>query len=493
MLFSSVIFIWHFLPAVLVSYLAVGLIFNNNPAKKRNAQNIVLLISSLVFYGFGGFAYLLLMGAVLFVNYFGAFSLVGKGSKGRFIMLIFANLFILFCFKYLNLFVLVSENISYGIEHKEWRYAIRNIVTLTRTGTLSWVDIVLPLGISFYIFQSISYISDVYRGKAKLQESFLKFALYISFFPQLVAGPIVQYSEIEDQLDNRESSVGLFASGVESFVYGLAKKVLIANTVAKVADEIWALKIDGLGASITWLALICYTMQIYFDFSGYSDMAIGLGRMFGFRFKRNFDYPYISTSIQDFWRRWHISLSSWFRDYVYIPLGGSRCSQIKHIRNLLVVFLLTGIWHGANFTFVVWGLMYAILLVIEKLFLGKILKANPVKIINRIYSMAFVMLGWVFFRSDNILQAFRFVKELFSRGTGDYNILSFLSTKVILALLFGFIFMTPVYPLVRKKISNLRIKWLFRGIETLVQIILFMISMVMIVSSTYNPFIYFQF
>lgn len=493
MLFSSVIFIWHFLPAVLVSYLAVGLIFNNNPAKKRNAQNIVLLISSLVFYGFGGFAYLLLMGAVLFVNYFGAFSLVGKGSKGRFIMLIFANLFILFCFKYLNLFVLVSENISYGIEHKEWRYAIRNIVTLTRTGTLSWVDIVLPLGISFYIFQSISYISDVYRGKAKLQESFLKFALYISFFPQLVAGPIVQYSEIEDQLDNRESSVGLFASGVESFVYGLAKKVLIANTVAKVADEIWALKINGLGASITWLALICYTMQIYFDFSGYSDMAIGLGRMFGFRFKRNFDYPYISTSIQDFWRRWHISLSSWFRDYVYIPLGGSRCSQIKHIRNLLVVFLLTGIWHGANFTFVVWGLIYAILLVIEKLFLGKILKANPVKIINRIYTMAFVMLGWVFFRSDNILQALRFVKELFSKGTGDYNILSFLSTKAILALLFGFIFMTPIYPLVRKKISNLRIKWLFRGIETLVQIILFMISMVMIVSSTYNPFIYFQF
>lgn len=493
MLFSSVIFIWHFLPMVLLCYLAVGLIFNNNPARKRKAQNIVLLISSLVFYGFGGFAYLILMGAVLFVNYFGAFSLVGKGSKGRLVMLIFANLFILFCFKYLNLFVLIFENISYAIDKNEWLYSIRNIVTLTRTGKLSWVDIALPLGISFYIFQSVSYICDVYRGKAKLQESFLKFALYISFFPQLVAGPIVQYSEIEDQLENREGSLGLFSSGVETFIYGLAKKVLIANTVAKVADDIWALKISGLGASITWLALICYTMQIYFDFSGYSDMAIGLGRMFGFKFRRNFDYPYISTSIQDFWRRWHISLSSWFRDYVYIPLGGSRCSHIKHIRNLFIVFLLTGIWHGANFTFLIWGLMYAILLVIEKLFLGKVLKANPIKIINRIYTMAFVMLGWVFFRSDNILQALRFIKELFRKGTGDYNILSFLSTKVILALILGFIFMTPIYPSIRKKVSTLRTKWLFRGIETIIQIALFVISMIMIVSSTYNPFIYFQF
>lgn len=493
MLFSSVIFIWYFLPIVLICYLAVGLIFNNNSAKKRKAQNIVLLVSSLVFYGFGGFAYLLLMGAVLFVNYFGAFSLVGKGSKGRFVMLVFANLFILFCFKYLNLFVLITENISYGINHKEWLYAIRNIVTLTRTGTLSWVDIALPLGISFYIFQSVSYISDVYRGKANIQESFLKFALYISFFPQLVAGPIVQYSEIEGQLENREGSIALFSSGVETFIYGLAKKVLIANTVAKVADDIWALEITGLGASITWLALICYTMQIYFDFSGYSDMAIGLGRMFGFKFKRNFDYPYISTSIQDFWRRWHISLSSWFRDYVYIPLGGSRCGAIKHIRNLFIVFLLTGIWHGANFTFVVWGLMYAILLVVEKLFLGKVLKVNPLKFINRIYTMAFVMLGWVFFRSDNILQALKFVRELFRKSSGEYNILSFLSTKVIVALILGFVFMTPAYPAIRKKINKLHFKGLFAGFETVIQIILFVISMIMIVSSTYNPFIYFQF
>ena len=494
MIFSSVLFNWIFLPVTLGMYYLVAVQPWRKEETAQRAKNLVLLIASLVFYGLGGYRYLLILSAVLVINYAAGILIARLKGKAPGIVMLFsvvADIGILFVFKYLNIFVLIYENITSGMSAGAiWN----NIMTLTRTGEIPFTDIILPIGISFYIFQSISYVADVKRGDVKVQKNFIDYALYVSFFPQLIAGPIVKYSDIEGQIRFRHETTEQLSEGITRFIYGLSKKVLIANVVGGIADNIWKHKIGGLGAGVTWLAAISYALQIYYDFSGYSDMAIGLGRMFGFNIKENFNYPYTSGSVREFWRRWHISLGTWFKDYVYIPLGGSRKGLGRTLINILIVFTLTGIWHGANFTFLLWGLFYAALLITEKLFLGKLLDKNPVKFINHLYVMLSVTMAWVLFRADNVLRAGKFFAEMFRTGNGEYSVLSFLSMHGILALLAGVIFCFPICPYIRKRIEgNKKVKAVVTPIHTAVLILLFAYSMLVIVSGSYNPFIYYRF
>ena len=482
MVFSSVLFLEYFLPPVLILYFLVLLLPMSGVARRR-AGNFVLLTSSVIFYACGGIIYVALLAGVLLLNYLSGL-LISRSERLRKLILVITVLLdfgILFVFKYLNLTVIILENLTAGSPVKE---ALTGILTLNGTGRMSIPYIVLPIGISFYIFQAVSYVADVYREDAKCQKNFLDFSLYISFFPQLIAGPIVQYSDIEAQLMDRRESAELFSSGITRFIYGLAKKVLIANTLAQVIDSILALEIKGLGASVTWLGAVCYTLQIYYDFSGYSDMAIGLGRMFGFSFKENFNYPYSSRSIREFWERWHLSLSEWFKQYVYFPLGGSRVSKGKAIRNIFIIFLLTGIWHGANFTYFAWGLLNGVLVIVERLFLGKFLKKAHV--FNRIYTLFFVFISMMVFRSDNILLAFDYIREMFSKGAGEYTVLSFLSMKRLAALLVGAVFSFPIYTKVSEKTKSSVAAIIFRTI-------LFIVSLLAVFNGSYNPFLYFQF
>lgn len=500
MVFSSVIFVWVFLPIVLIAYYAVAALFRKASDRGQRAKNMVLLISSLAFYGMGGYKYLLLLFGVLLVNYFGGLAVNRETVKRKRLtalaVTVVMNLMALFFFKYLNLFVRIYDNVKYAASgNGTLSDCLRNMLQLKSTGQLTFVDIVLPIGISFYIFQSISYVVDVYRKDAGVQRNFFDFSLYVSFFPQLIAGPIVKYSDVDAAIRGRKETLALFGEGVSRFIYGMAKKVLIANTVAVIADEIWKINPDSLGASVTWLAAVCYTLQIYFDFSGYSDMAIGLGKMFGFEFRENFNYPYISGSVQEFWRRWHISLSTWFREYVYIPLGGSRCSRAKLLRNIFIVFLLTGVWHGANFTFLCWGLLYAVLLMAERMFLGKILSRKWIKPLAHIYTLLVVIIGWVLFRSEDIIYAGKFISKMFMRGNGEYTVFSFINVRSMIAIIAGIVLSLPVYRSIRAKSEKLsdRAKGILGAVESVWLIVLLAYSMIVIVSGSYNPFIYFQF
>lgn len=489
MVFSSLLFLICFLPACLLLYYLVKLIFKDDAKKQLTAENAVLLFFSIVFYGFGGIRYLLLMFSVIIINWVGGFLCAPgrhteKSRKIGLIATVILNLGFLFFFKYFNLFIGMIENLFFS----DAKAALSSVFLSKGNGALGFKEVVLPIGISFYIFQALSYVIDVYRGNAGLQGNILKFALYISFFPQLIAGPIVQYKDVERQISERSESAELFSEGIIRFSYGLGKKVLIANTLGKAVDSIWELDVASIGAGLAWFGAIAYSLQIYYDFSGYSDMAIGLGKMFGFNFRENFNLPYMSESVREFWRRWHISLSSWFREYVYIPLGGSRCSNAKLYRNIFIVFLLTGIWHGANQTFLVWGVIYGILLILDRAFLGKLLSANPVKAINRLLTFLVVTVLWVVFRADDIFLAGSFIKSMFSRKTGDYTVMSFLSAKVILAFVAGVILSGFFF---RKKED--------RGLMKLsvprcaFAIVLLLVSMLFLVNGTYNPFIYFQF
>lgn len=499
MLFSSMLFLWVFLPIVIAGYYLIHFL----PISKENKilfKNSFLLLGSLIFYGSGGFAYLGCLFFVILVDFGAGFLVCGENEKKNRVFLtlaIISNLGLLFVFKYLNLVVRIIENLILFIQTGKFGEAFSNMLAMERTGSFSaYRDIVLPIGISFYIFQAISYVVDVYRKKVPVQKSIFNFALYVSFFPQLIAGPIVQYGDINEQLTERKESVPLFSQGITRFIFGLAKKVIIANTMGEIADKIWDNGVTGIGAYVAWLGAICYTLQIYYDFSGYSDMAIGLGKMFGFEFKENFNYPYISLSVQEFWRRWHISLSSWFRDYVYIPLGGSRVSKGKLYRNIFIVFLLTGVWHGANFTFITWGLGYAVLLILERMFLGDLLKKNPVKPVNWIYTMFITIIGWIIFRSTGITQAFTYIGQLFSKGDGMTPLVSLLSMRSVIILILGCILATPLYPwilsLAKKKEAEKPGKPYLIS-ETVIQYAFLLICIVLLISETYNPFIYFQF
>ena len=488
MLFSSMIFLWVFLPFVIIGNALLTFLPIASGEKKIQYKNYFLLACSLFFYAWGGLSYVLIMLGVILLNFFGGYIVSGRkgrSRKGVMALTIVLNLLILFFFKYFNMLVAMVETVMAFRENILQKSFLVEFFSLEGTGALQLAKIALPIGISFFTFQAMSYVIDVYRDTVPPQTNILDFALYISLFPQLIAGPIVQYSDIADALKCRTESREDFLYGVRRFCYGMGKKVLIANTLGNVADQIWAMETDQLGAALAWLGMISYTFQIYYDFSGYSDMAIGLGRILGFRWKENFDYPYTSLSIQEFWRRWHISLSSWFKNYVYIPLGGNRKGQFKTCRNLLFVFLLTGIWHGANFTFVVWGLMYAALLIIERLFLSRLLQKNRLKPLNWIYTMFFVMIGWVFFRSDSIVMAKHYIQQLFSPVPSQYSALSYLSMQVILALTFGVLGMGFLQRAVR------RLEKLYDIFA--VQMAILVVSILCIIAGTYNPFIYFQF
>ena len=388
-------------------------------------------------------------------------------------MTIIINLSILFIFKYL-MFTLTNINNIFG-------------------SNLSVPNITLPIGISFFTFQAISYVIDVYRKNGEVQKNPLNVALYIAFFPQLIAGPIVRYETIAKQIKSRQETFDDFASGVCRFMVGLGKKVLLSNTLAIVADNAFNMNsINELSVSMAWLGAIAYTFQIYYDFSGYSDMAIGLGKMFGFSFLENFNYPYISKSISEFWRRWHISLGSWFRDYVYFPLGGSRVDTKKRLLfNLFVVWFLTGIWHGANWTFIIWGIMYFVLISIEKL-IGFEKKFNKLSFIKHIYTMFFVILGWVIFRSSNITEAFSYMGKMFGvRASGIFDAYFYLNiVENLIFIIVATIFSAPIYKIINKKVKENKF---IAPIYVIGMLILFIVAISYILKGAYNPFIYFNF
>ncbi|SCZ76397.1 MBOAT family O-acyltransferase [Pseudobutyrivibrio xylanivorans] len=454
MVFSSLIFCTIFLPLCLLVYYGVPRVLGGGQTRKIILSNYILLCFSLIFYAFGGVKYLLLIAAVIFMNWCAGF-LVSKGRHGDFVRhlgLIGAVVFdmgLLFFFKYYNP-----------------------------------QEIVLPVGISFFTFQALSYVIDVYNDTVEVQGNPFYFALYISCFPQLVAGPIVHYKDIAGQLTDRVVGSYEFAEGIKRFCFGLGKKVLIANTLAVVVDNVWSGDISKLDATVAWLGAICYSFQIYFDFSGYSDMAIGLGKMFGFDFKENFNHPYRAESVRDFWRRWHISLSSWFRDYVYIPLGGSHCSMARTCLNIFVVFLLTGIWHGANWTFLVWGVVYGILLIFERLWFGKILDKNPVKFLNRMLIFIVVTILWVVFRAPSVADAGTFISRMFVGGIKPINLVNQLSGLSVMAFICACLFGGFVQ-------SHMSVKAV-KG-NAFVCLGLLLLSLLFLVNGTYNPFIYYQF
>ncbi len=470
MVFSSMLFLWLFLPIVLITY------FISN----KKVKNIILLIASLVFYAWGEPKYIILMLISIVVNYI--FGLLidkyRKKSKLFLILDILFNLLLLGYFKYYNFFV---NNINNIFNHQ--LLSIRNIA--------------LPIGISFYTFQILSYIIDLYRNEIKVQKNILNLALYISFFPQLIAGPIVRYKNIEEEINNRTESVENFADGVRRFTYGLGKKVIFSNTLAYVVDTIYSNNVNALNTPVAWLAAIAYTLQIYYDFSGYSDMAIGLGRMFGFHFPENFDYPYISQSITEFWRRWHISLSSWFKEYLYIPLGGNRKGKLRTYINLFIVFFATGLWHGASWNFIVWGgFFYGSILVIEKLFLKKLLDNNKLKVINHIYVMLIVIVGWVLFRADGLKHGLSIIKLLFSFDFKNVYVLlpTFINMKVIIVIILSILLCGPAHVLFNKIDKEEKIKKVYSTyIEVFIIALILFISIAELISSTYNPFIYFRF
>lgn len=490
MLFSSMIFLWVFLPAVLIGNGLIS-VFSADMETMIRRKNIFLLAASFVFYAWGGIYYLLIMIGSIVVNYYGGLFIETRYRRKRekkkcLIIVIAINLALLFVFKYFNMMVIVIENIIDPAGGG-------SILGMQGTGALGFPEIVLPIGISFFTFQAMSYVIDIYRGDAPLQENIFYFALYVSFFPQLIAGPIVRYHEVADQINYRKEKLAMRAYGIKRFCYGLGKKVLLANTFAYAADRIWALGEGNIKGVTAWLGMICYTMQIYYDFSGYSDMAIGLGRMFGFRFAENFNYPYIASSIREFWRRWHISLSTWFKEYVYIPLGGNRLGPHRTILNLFIVFILTGIWHGANFTFLIWGLFHGVLLIIERLFLGRILEENRYKFINHIYTVLAVMIAWVLFRSDNIYQAGSIIRGLFDFGGDSFGFITFLSMKLIICLIAGIALCGPIQRrFARWYKMNRKVKWVMNA-DLVIQVALFVLSVLSLIGDTYNPFIYFQF
>lgn len=395
------------------------------------------------------------------------------------------------------LFIAISCNLLILMYFKYSNFLIDNLNNLFSL-SLTHETVKLPIGISFYTFHSISYLVDIYFKKSKVQKNPIDMALYISLFPQLVAGPIVRYNQISHQLRDRTVNLEKFSGGVLLFIAGLTKKVLIANQLGVIADAIFSKAPADLSISLAWLGIICYSLQIYFDFSGYSDMAIGLGKMFGFDFPKNFNYPYISQSISEFWRRWHISLGLWFRDYVYIPLGGNRVSKWKVYRNLFIVWALTGFWHGASWTFIAWGLYYGCFIAIEKAGFGKILEKiwSPIR---HLYVTLIFLIGWVFFRADNFSFSVQYLKALF--GINGHQLMEKLTVYYLhdnwLIILLGVIFATPILPFINQYVSRIDTNLFFLAAKRLlvsgVSLALFILCIIHLTNSTYNPFIYFRF
>ena len=469
MVFSSLTFLFLFFPLVMVLYYALPW---------RGYRNMLLLVFSLVFYAWGEPLYIVLMLLSSLAAYLGGLLMERFRQRKAartltFVVtaaLITANLLV---FKYLNFF---CDNLSalLGVE-------------------IAVPQLRLPIGISFYTFQILSYVIDLYWGKIGLQRSYLDLTLYVSFFPQLIAGPIVRYQTVEQEIRTRRENWEDVISGLKRFILGLAKKVLLANNIALVGNIVYAGEPEVYGSLFYWLAAVAYALQIYFDFSGYSDMAIGLGRMFGFHFLENFNYPYIATSVTDFWRRWHISLSTWFRDYIYIPLGGSRTTTAKHIRNILVVWALTGFWHGASWNFILWGMYYGGLLLVEKFLLKDLLDKLP-KWICWAYTMALVLIGWVIFNLTDFGQMRQALGMMFSLRDTDFVGVVAADSEILTALLYlpaGLLFMLPLkqwFPKRKKALSKTEVVLADLGYWLLLAV-----CIVYILSSSFNPFIYFRF
>ncbi len=474
MIFTDIPFLFFFLPTVLVVYYLVP----------KNLKNGVLFFSSLFFYAWGEKWYVLIMFVSALVDYSASLIIDKGGRKTGLILSIFFNLFILSLFKYLPFF---AENALHVLS----LFNI-NLYTLSSIPKLS-----LPLGISFYTFQTMSYTIDVYRNEVKANKNFIQFATYVTMFPQLVAGPIVRYVDVQRQILQKNISLANFSEGIKRFIIGLAKKLIIANGFAYIADTVLNIEASKLSTGYIWLGVLSYAFQIYYDFSGYSDMAIGLGKMFGFDFLENFNFPYVAKSIREFWRRWHISLSTWFRDYLYIPLGGNKGSSLKVYRNLLIVFFVTGLWHGASWNFVVWGLFHGFFIVIERLGFGKKLEQLPL-FIQHSYTLLVVLIGWVFFRAENLDQAVNLIQTMFVYYPGDsiinnYLSLLLLNRETVFIVFSGILFSFPLIKLQTRIISLLPNKTIFETIRLGALFLLLFLSLVYMFSSSYNPFIYFRF
>ncbi len=482
MVFSSLLFLFFFLPAVLTLYFLGG----------RALWNPILLLASLFFYAWGETFYVLLMLFSIAANYvFGLLierARTRPGLSARAILAagIAVNLAPLCFFKYGNFLV---DNINI-------------VISALGFSAISLDRIHLPIGISFFTFQAISYIVDVYRAETTSQKNPIDLALYISLFPQLIAGPIVRYHDIAAQIGSRIIEFDDFYQGTKRFIIGLGKKVLVANVMGRLADAVFALPPERLSAQLAWLGIIAYTLQIYFDFSGYSDMAIGLGRMFGFRFRENFNYPYISRSIKEFWRRWHISLSTWFRDYLYIPLGGNKFGPARTYANLLTVFLLCGLWHGASWTFVIWGLYHGFFLVLERTRFGDWLDRTP-GWLRHGYVLLCVMIGWVFFRSETLDYALRYLAAMFSPWRPPYIdvfVFSALNREFYLALIVGTVFSAPAVGYINRIVhgyfgskGTAAAIPLFNATKSVFLIAVLVYSIASLTGGTHNPFLYFRF
>ncbi len=465
MLFSSINFLYYFLPCVLIIYFVT-------PTKYKN---IILLISSLLFYFYGEPIYILIMIASILSAYIHGI-LINKYTK------------------YKKVFLISSIIISIGLLglFKYSDFIIANINNIFKS-EIKLLNLALPIGISFYTFQILSYVIDVYNKKVPVQKNIVKLATYVSLFPQLIAGPIVRYIDVEKELTKREHTFQKIALGIRRFIIGLSKKVLIANQLGELCQVF--LQTNEKSIMFYWIYGVAFSIQIYFDFSAYSDMAIGLGKIFGFHFLENFNYPYISKSITEFWRRWHISLGTWFRDYVYIPLGGNRVNKIKLIRNIFIVWFLTGFWHGANWTFILWGLLFGVLLIIEKLFLKDILEKMP-KVIRHIYVLFVVMISFIIFNANSIVEALKQITGLFGVNKepfiNSYTLYYLKSYFVIIVI--SIIGATPLLKnIINKLKEKTKISKIINTIEPIILVTLLLVVTSYLVDNSYNPFLYFRF
>lgn len=460
MVFSSAVFLFIFLPVVL---------FLHTVVKNNMARNVLLIIASLVFYAYGEPVYIIMLLASVAVNYVIGHILEARKSKPLLVLAIILNISLLFVYKYADFVI--------------------GIINCIPGARIPKTKLVMPIGISFFTFQAISYIVDTYRAPEKTEASFWDVLLYISLFPQLIAGPIVKYNSVKEQIRMRTVSADKMADGIRLFVVGLAKKMLIANAMGSTADTVFGMSTGSIGTPLAWLGAVCYMLQIYFDFSGYSDMAVGLGRAMGFEFPQNFDHPYVAVGIRSFWRRWHMSLTGWFREYVYIPLGGNRCGKVRQIFNSMVVFLLTGIWHGANFTFILWGVMHGVLLSVETAFKGHV-ENGKLRPLKWLYTVLFVCIGFVIFRSDDIVYAFSYIGRMFAfsnSASSMITMMSLLKPEFIVTLVVSIFACTPIIAYVKRKSQ------VMNALGYVASFGLYFLCVLSIAANSYNPFIYFRF
>ncbi len=468
MVFSSLIFLFAFLPLIILG----NLLWKEN----NTAKNTFLLFASLLFYAWGEGERVIVMILSIGFNFLIGLRLEPKMPNRKIWLIagVILNLGVLSYFKYAYFF---AENLNF-------------LLVIIGVPEVSLEPEKLPIGISFYTFQALSYLVDVYRGTNRAQKSALNLGLYITLFPQLIAGPIVRYNDMAEQLTLRVESKGLFADGLRRFIIGFAKKVLLANSMGSLVDQVFALPPDELSTPLLWAAMVAYSLQLYFDFSGYSDMAIGLGKMFGFNLPENFNFPYIARSIQDFWRRWHMTLSVWFRDYLYIPLGGNRVAPYRVYVNLFIVFLLTGLWHGAGWNFILWGLLHGFFLIVERLGLGKWLEKSP-RIVSHLYTLLVVGFAWVFFRAESFEYAASYIQGMVLVNSDfTYSLSAFMNPYYVVWMVIGLIFTTPF-------LKNLfeRLKARKNGVYLydFILLLLFFVGITELMTATYNPFIYFRF